>query len=215
MKEHKLPNGKVLRFPDNTPDSVIQATAKRIMNSKSDIPWTTEQVKAVVSEITAKNAEAVLDKNKIDNFGPAIEKLIVTIARSVDENLSKTKKIHETNNQALLKALDELAQKMAKKIAESSPDYSEEIEKASETVAKTLAKEIATVSANIEASYHVLTKNIASLVTAMNKNTEAVSGLAKAQSSTLDMMDSLVQAVRAKKKIVRDAKGNITAVDVE
>lgn len=215
MKEHKLPSGRVLRFPDTTSDDVVKATVNRIMNTKSDLPWSTEQVRAVVSEITAKNAEAVLDKNKIDHFGPAVEKLSVVINKAVEESALKTKTIHEKNNQAFLKSFSESIEVLAKEVIATIPDYSDKIDQVAGTISKTLTKEVVNVAAKIEMSSHTLNKNINSLIDAVNKNNEVIGNSVDLQARTLKVLDDLVKALKAKKKIIRDKSGNITAVDSE
>lgn len=210
-KEHVLPNGRVLRFPPNTPDEVVQATIKRISNTKQDVNWTTDQVRAVVSEITAKNAEAVLDKNKVDNFGPAIEKLGSTIIKSTEEIISQTKKTNEKTNQEFLKSFETSMRQTVKEVLTAAPNYSKNIDQ----ITANLSKQVATVAVKIEMSSHALNKSLFALTGAVDKNTQMLAKLLDAQVENTKAVSEMVKTLSAKKIINRDKSGNIVSVDTQ
>jgi Mg2+ and Co2+ transporter CorA len=213
--ERKLPNGRVVKFPANTSEDVIGATMRRLTNSKQDVNWTTEQVRAVVSEITAKNAEAVLDKNKIDNFGPAIEKLASVITKSATDIVSETKKINEKTNQDFLKAFETSMGQTVEKVLKSSPNYAKNIDQITGTITKDLSKQIALVASGIELSSQSLNESIGTMTKALNANTQLLAKVLNAQLQNSNNMSEMIKVLSAEKIINRDKDGNMLSVKIK
>jgi hypothetical protein len=85
MKTAKLKNGKILEFPDATPDSVIQAVVKRIMGVKEE-----PEIDKVIKEL----ADAITDRETEDQYGSAMEDHSLVVAKMAKEIVDAISKIN-------------------------------------------------------------------------------------------------------------------------
>jgi hypothetical protein len=205
-KKAQLPNGQILVFPENTSQEVINSVVKRITGTVGKDEWTSDQVLKIVREMTLAQGQADIDRAKIDNYGPAIEK-----QTKVQEQTGKA--LIKTVETVIHKAVDDFISLFMKSEKEKNTNLIKNIDEL-KTVFKLIADNLGKVSAHSELSSARLERQISDVVKALNANTKATNELAALSEKQTVALEGLVDATRATKIVNRDKNGDIVSIEV-
>jgi len=195
MKTAKLKNGRILEFPDATPDSVVQSVVKRVMGVKEE-----PEIDKVIKEL----AEVIADREKEDFYGPAMEDHTLILAKMAKEIVAAISKIDLvvkdttpviTKQNGILEKQGGIFRDFMDLFKKTKVDDRDLIKK----VMLELCKNVVGVTNNIEKMILVMDKNAKMLVESQNENTKAV--------------HDLVKAYKSPRKITRDKDGKPQGIE--
>jgi hypothetical protein len=196
MKTAKLKNGKILEFPDATPDSVIQAVVKRIMGVKEE-----PEIDKVIKEL----ADAITDRETEDQYGSAMEDHSLVVAKMAKEIVDAISKINLvvkdttpviTKQNGILEKQGGIFRDFIDLFKKTKVDDRDLIKH----VMVELCKNIVGVTNNIEKLTLSMDKNAKMLVESQKENTKA--------------LYKLVEAYKSPKTIVRDKDGKAETINM-
>lgn len=207
MKKARLHNGKILTFPDDTPDDVIKEVVGRLFNSKKDKLWSSEQVKTVIDEVNALVLKSDESRSKINHFGPAIDdqnKIIQEQSKIFKEQLEIFKegnKLDKENVGLIKKTLDAIAEKLS--VVNTS------------SALKDIAKHIIILANNIEILAHESASQSQKITSTLKNNNKLMSDILDAQKKNNEIMSDLVKVMKKPKNIVRNKDREITRIELD
>lgn len=179
MKKAKLKNGKVLEFPDSTPDSVIESVVKRVMGIKEE-----PELKKVINDL----AMSIADRDNDDFYGPALEEhsdVMRKAAQDIITAISKVNFVMKDTTPAIekqsgvIEKLGGIFKEFIDIFKKNKVDDRELIQKSMYE----LSKNMVNISNYIEVLSLGMDKNAKMLVESQKDNTEAIYELVKAYKS--------------------------------
>ena len=169
MKTAKLKNGKILEFPDSTPDSVVQAVVKRVMGIKEE-----PELKKIINDLAA----SIADRDDVDHYGSALEEhstVVQKVAKDIIAAISKINLVVKDTTPALEKQGGIFRDFID--IFKKNKNDDRELIKSS---MYELSKNMVSISNLIELLTLKMDKNSKMLVESHKENTQAIYELVKA-----------------------------------
>jgi hypothetical protein len=194
----KLSNNQHISFPDDTSQSIIKSTVKRLMGI-------IEEPK--IAEVFEELGDVLTKQKKIDFYGPAMKDQTSVVSGFFDF-LKKDSKSKEALNTTLINTVEKSfsdLEDVLKKMISNVNSLIDERQRSSVDTNKILNQLII--------GQHECVKAVHQINNTQLEINKGFRGIMDAQTEHNKVLNKLVDATKASKKVIRDKDGNITGVE--